>query len=110
MPLEADRGLIVKFYSRAEVNQAKSWGDKVIDNNNVLLETIPGAGRPIVEDLDYVTIQIPTVAYADSIVDRPVMYCGGKGPAGKTKNPPTSPKETTPPSGGARPLSGRGRE
>ena len=96
MALEADRGLIVKFYSRAEVNQAKSWGEKVIDNNNVLLETIPGAGRPIVEDLDYVTIQIPTVAYADSIVDRPVMYCGGKVPEDKTKIPGACQKENTP--------------
>ena len=96
MALETDRGLIVKFYSRAEVNQAKSWGDKVIDNNNVLLETIPGAGRPIVEDIDYVTIQIPTVAFSDSIVDRPVMYCGGKVPDDKTKIPPTCQKELTP--------------
>jgi hypothetical protein len=96
MALETDRALIVKFYSRSEVNEAKSWGTKVIDNNNVLLQTIEGAGRPIVDDIDYVTIQIPTVAYADSIVDRPVMYCGGQVPEDKTKIPHTCRAENTP--------------
>jgi hypothetical protein len=96
MALEADRGLIVKFYSRSEVNQAKSWGETVIDNNNVLLSKTEGAGRPIVEDIDYVTIQIPTVAYSDSIVDRPVMYCGGRVPEDKTKIPHTCRAELTP--------------
>src|SRR5436305_5930254 len=96
MALETDRGLIVKFYSRAEVNEAKSWGSKIIDNNNVLVSTTEGAGRPIVEDIDYVTIQIPTVAFSDSIVDRPVMYCGGKVPDDKTKIPSVCQKELTP--------------
>lgn len=85
MELESDKGLIVKFYSRPVVNQAKSWGEKVIDNENRLLAEHKGAGRPIVDDLDYITIQIPTVAYSDSIVDRRVMYCGGEVPQDKTK-------------------------
>jgi hypothetical protein len=98
MALEADRGLIVKFYSRAEVNKAKSWGERVTDNNNVHLPDLDtkAAGRPIVEDLDYITIQIPTVAYADSIVDRPVMYCRGKVPEDKTKIPASCEAENTP--------------
>lgn len=98
MALETDRALIVKFYSRSEVNQAKSWGETVKDNNNVPLPelTIKGAGRPIVDDVDYITIQIPTVAYADSIVDRPVMYCGGKVPENKAEIPGTCRAELTP--------------
>lgn len=98
MALEADRGLIVKFYSRAEVNKAKSWGETVKDNENRILPelSIKGAGRPIVDDLDYVTIQIPTVAYADSIVDRPVMYCGGTVPEDKTTISAHCEKEGTP--------------
>jgi hypothetical protein len=68
-----DSALFVKFTRRSVLNQAKSWGEKILDNENKVIEDIKGAGHPVHENIDYVEITIP--GDRDNINLRPVMVC-----------------------------------
>lgn len=68
-----DANLFIKFSRRSVLNQAKSYGEKILDNNNNVVEEIVGAGRPIHDNVDYVHIEIP--GDRDTINDRPVQCC-----------------------------------
>jgi hypothetical protein len=68
-----DAHLFVKFSRRSVLNQAKSYGEKILDNNNNVVEEITGAGRPIHDNVDYIYISIP--GDRDNIVERPVECC-----------------------------------
>lgn len=68
-----DVALHVKFETRPILNEAKSYGAKIRDNENKIIEEIKGEGRPIYDLVDYVTIQ--PLADKTTVVDRPVECC-----------------------------------
>lgn len=68
-----DSSLFVKFSRRSVLNEAKSWGAKILDNENKVIETIEGAGRPIHDNIDFVHIEIP--GDRDNIIERHVTCC-----------------------------------
>lgn len=70
---EQDAALYVKFSRRSVLNEAKSYGAKILDNNNNVVEEIKGAGRPIHDNIDYVHIEIP--GDRANIIDCPVRVC-----------------------------------
>jgi hypothetical protein len=77
MPRRAsDSALFVKFSTQSILNKAKSYGEKILDNDNKLHEEIIGAGHPVHDNVDYVLIQIP--GDRDNIIERPVTACDKK--------------------------------
>jgi len=73
---ERDKNLFVKFESRAVLNEIKSYGAEIRNNDGELIETIKGADRPIVDNVDYVHIEIP--GDRGCIAERPVTACDKK--------------------------------
>lgn len=69
-----DASLWVKFEQREVMNQAKSYGEKILDRDGKIVHDIKGAGHPVFDNVDYVQIVIP--GDKTSQVDRPVTYCG----------------------------------
>lgn len=72
----SDSALYVKFSTRSVLNQAKSYGEKILDNENKLIGEIVGAGHPVHDNVDYIMIQIP--GDKDNIPDRPISCCDKK--------------------------------
>lgn len=68
-----DANLFVKFSRRPVLNQAKSYGEKTVDNNNNVIDEVVGVGHPVHDNVDYVYISIP--GDRDNIVERPVECC-----------------------------------
>jgi len=71
-----DAKLYVRFSTREVLNEAKSYGAEIRDNDNNVIEIIKGAGKPVHDNVDYVNITIP--GDRENIVDRPVMCCDKK--------------------------------
>ena len=71
-----DASLHIKLTRRAVLNAAKSYGEKLLDNNNNVVEEIRGAGRPIHDNLDYISINIP--GDRENVIDRQVTCCDKK--------------------------------
>lgn len=78
-----DSALFVQFSRRGILNEAKSFGLTILDNNNNVHEVIEGAGRPILDNIDYIHIEIP--GDRENIVERPVTCCDPKVLTGETK-------------------------
>lgn len=77
MPRRAsDASLFVKFSRRSVLNQAKSYGEKILDNDNEVVEEIVGAGHAVHDNVDYILIQIP--GDRDNIIERPATSCDKK--------------------------------
>lgn len=77
MPRRAtDASLFVKFSRKSVLNEAKSYGETILDNENKVHSQVEGAGHPIHENVDYILIQIP--GDRDNIVERPVTSCDKK--------------------------------
>ncbi len=77
MPRRAsDANLFVKFSRRSVLNQAKSYGEIILDNDNKVFSQVEGAGHPVHENVDYILIQIP--GDRDNIVERPATSCDKK--------------------------------
>lgn len=72
----SDSALFVKFFRKADLNEAKSYGFVHLDNDNKVHEKIEGAGRPIFDNIDYIQITIP--GDRENIVERPVTCCNKK--------------------------------
>lgn len=70
---DTDKNLFVKFETKAVLNQQKSYGEEIRDNDGKVIEVIEGAGRPMVDNIDYVHIEIP--GDRGSINERPVAAC-----------------------------------
>lgn len=68
-----DVKLNVKFYEKGVLNEAKSFGAVILDNDNKIHEKIEGAGKPVHDNVDYVLMHIP--GDRDAVIDRPVMCC-----------------------------------
>lgn len=76
MEKAGDEALQVRFESRSLYNKAKSEGEVLLDVENKPVEStrVVAAGRPVLDEVDFVVIEIP--GEKESIVERAAKYCG----------------------------------
>lgn len=81
MPQRTD--LSVTFETRAVINKARSFGEKIVDNENKVVHEIKGSGVEEFDNVPYVVIGIPGDKTVE--IDRPATWCGGHPKPGDAK-------------------------
>lgn len=73
---DSDKTLFVRFERIAKLNKARSYGEKILDNENKVVEEIVGSGKPEYDNVDYILIEIP--GDKECVNHRPATFCLGK--------------------------------
>lgn len=72
---DSDKALWVKFETVDKLNEARSYGAVITDNENKVVQTIEGSGRPEFDNVPYIEIAVPGDKF--NVVRRPVAFCFG---------------------------------
>lgn len=72
---DVDKSLFVRFERIAKLNKARSYGEKILNDENQVVHEIVGSGKPEFDNVDYILIQIP--GDKDCINHRPATFCLG---------------------------------